>query len=157
MKLVDALSRVISYLAMAVVAAMMLLTVADVFMRFSLNQSITGTVEITKYMMVCLLLGMALCALQRRHIKVDIVMNRFRPRIQAVVDGVTYLAGLVIVAVFAWQGFEAALYALSYDRRSSMLSIPDFPFHILLVLSFAMLFLVIVPLFIKSVAEAVKG
>ena len=88
------LSRLTVYLAILVVAAMMLLTVSDVTMRYIFNQPIAGTIEIVEYMMVCLLLGMATCALERRLIKVGIVKERLPKKAQAIIEIVTLLAGL---------------------------------------------------------------
>lgn len=143
-------------MAMFVLMAMMLLTVADVFMRYIFIRPITGTTELTEYMMVCTLFGMVPCALENRHIKVDVVAQRLPPRLQAIIDIITLLGGLVLVVILSWQGFAAGLYELSYDVRSSMLEIPDFPFYVVLALSFAILSLVMVVLIIQRMAELLK-
>jgi TRAP-type C4-dicarboxylate transport system permease small subunit len=138
-------------LAVVVVVAMMMLTVADVFMRYVFSRPIMGTTEITEYLMVCTLLAMAFCALENRHIKVDAVVQYLSPRAQAVVETITLIAGLGLIVILAWQGFEAGLYEMSYDVRSSMLQVPNFPFYVVLVVSFALLCLAIVYTIIRKV------
>lgn len=156
MKAINFLSRIAIYMAMVVLMVMMSLTVADVFMRYIFNDPITGTTELTEYMMVCTLLGMAPCALQRRHINVDVVTQVLPPRFNAVVDLITLLAGLAFIIILSWQGFMAGLYELSFDVRSSMLNIPDFPFYVVLSVSFATLSLVMIVLIIQRISELVK-
>ena len=156
MKIINALSRIAIDMTMVVLAAMMTLTVADVFMRYVFSRPITGTTELTEYMMVCTLLGMAPCALEKRHINVDVVTQMLPPKINAVVDIITLLGGVGFIAVLAWQGFASGLYELSYDVRSSMLNVPDFPFYVVLAASFAVLFLVMVVLIVQRIGEIVK-
>jgi TRAP-type C4-dicarboxylate transport system permease small subunit len=144
------------YVAIGLVVVLMLLTVSDVFLRFAFNSPITGTMEMTEFLLVCLLLGMAPCALARRHIRVDAVVNRLRPRVQAILDVILYTAGLGMVAILTWRGYMQSLHVLDYGAISSMLHIPNFPFYVVLVVSFAMLCLAMVVVLIQRTAEAVK-
>jgi TRAP-type C4-dicarboxylate transport system permease small subunit len=154
--MVKLLSSAATILAMAVIALMAMLTVADVFMRYALSQPITGTTEITEYLMVCALLGMIPCALEKRHIKVDAVSQHVPPKVRVTIDIITLLAGMGLIAILAWQGFCAGLEALKYDARSSGLSVPTFPFYVVLSLSFAILFLVMGSLLIQKAKELLK-
>ena len=156
MKVINSVSRVAGYVATVVLIALMLLTVSDVFLRYAFASPITGTTELTGMMMVCLLLALAWCAVEGRHIKVGIVMDRFPPRVQATVDSVTLLAGLGVYIILVWQGFVASLYSWDFDVKSSMLDVPQFPFIMLLALSFAMLCIAMVTLLIQRIAELVK-
>jgi len=155
-KIINLVSRVAGYVATVVLIALMLLTVSDVFLRYVFANPITGTTELTEMMMVCLLLALAWCAVEGRHIKVGIVMDRFSPRVQAIVDSITLLAGLGVYIILVWQGFLASLYAWDFDVKSSMLDVPTFPVYWLLVLSFAMLCIAMVTLLIQRIAELVK-
>lgn len=156
MKVINSLSAALLYAAIAVVVAMMLLTVADVFLRYVFANPITGATEITEFMMVCLLLGMAACALAGQHVRVDAVVRRLRPRVQAILDIILYVAGLGMVAILAWRGYMQSLRVLEYGAKSSMLDIPNFPFYVILVLSFIILCLAMVVLLIQRTAEAVR-
>ena len=140
----------------ALVLPMMVLIIADVFLRYVFNRPITGTAEIAALMLVCMVLGVAWCGVQGRHIKVGIVMDRFSPRVQATVDSITLLTGLGVYIILVWQGFVASLYSWDFDVKSSMLDVPQFPFYWLLVLSFAMLCIAMVTLLIQRIAELVK-
>ena len=157
MKIINTLSGVMTVGALVASAVLMMLTVADVFLRYVFNRPILGTYEMTEYVMVCLLLGMAPCALQGRHVRIDFVVKIFPKLVQKYLDIIFYVAGLGIVAIFAWGGFTQSLSLLSVDARSSMLKIPDFPFYTIVVFSYVMLFLAIVVILIRKIGEAVKN
>jgi TRAP-type C4-dicarboxylate transport system permease small subunit len=155
-KIINSLSGVILYVAIILVVAMMLLTVSDVFLRYAFASPITGTTELTEFMMICLLLGMAPCALAGQQVRVDAVVRRLRPRVQAILDIILYIPGLGVVAILAWRGYEQSRRVLEYSANSTMLDIPKFPFYVVLIVSFIILFLAMVFLLIQRIAEAVK-
>jgi TRAP-type C4-dicarboxylate transport system permease small subunit len=142
--------------AIGVVILMMLLTVSDVFMRYAFANPITGTTEITEYMMVCLIVAMAWAAVEGRHVTVELVMKHLPKRFQAAADSITLLVSLGIYVIIVWHSFLAAKYAMDYNANSALLDIPDFPFYGVLTLGFAILCVAIVPLLIKKIVEAVR-
>jgi len=157
-KILNSASRVLGFVATALLLPMMLLTVADVFLRFAFDHPITGVPELTALMMGCLPLAMAWCAAERRHIKVDLVMKRFKPRVQATVDSITLIVGLVLCIIITWRSFLASILKLKYeDVASVLLPVPVFPFHWIFVLGWIILCLVMVTLIIQKVAEVTKG
>jgi len=141
---------------MGVMILIMLLTVADVFLRYTFDAPISGATEMTEVMMTGLLLAMAWAAFEGSHITVDIIMNRTPKRVQAVMEIFTFLICLGIFVIIAWQGYEGALYSFKYNRSSALLKIPDGPFYITLAVGFGLLCLSIIPLWIKSIAEAFR-
>lgn len=143
---------------MGVLVAMMLLTVSDVGMRYALNKPISGSVELTKFMMVCLVFfGLAWCTVKGRHVKVELFMSRFSPRVQAVCDSINYLAGLVLYGLIAWQSYSESFLVWKMDYASGILDVPVFPFYWVLTLGCAVLCLVIIAQMIQSAAKVVKG
>lgn len=138
------------------IAAMMLLTVADVFSRLFLNSSITGTIELTEFMLICLLIGLGPAAIAGKHIRVDAIVSRLNPKVQAIIDIFIYTLCLGITAILTWRGIEQGMLALEFKAYSSMLKIPNFPFIMIMVISFAMLCLALVALLIKKILEVMK-
>jgi len=156
-KLINALSRAMNIAASTVLAAMMLLTVSDVFLRYFLRRPILGTTELTENMMVCLtFFGLAWCAVQHSHLKVDLVMSRFSPRVQAIVDAITCFAGLCMVALIAWRSVLEAVMVQQLNIISSLLKIPAFPFYYVVAVGCALLCLVMVTQVIQSIKKAVQ-
>ena len=156
MKVIRSASRAVGYLSVATVIALMLLTVADVFLRYVFNSPIRGTIELTEMMMVWILLVVAWGALEGSHVKIDILMSRFSPRVQATVEIFTFLVSLGIYAVIVWQGVVAAVYAFDNNVKSTMLSLPESVSWLLFSLGFTALCLAIASLIFQRIKEVAK-
>jgi len=157
MKIINFLSRIMNIAASSILAAMMMLTVSDVFLRYFFRKPILGTTEITESMMACLaFFALAWCAVQQSHLKVDLVVSFFTARVQAVVDTLTGLAGLVIVALIAWRNFIEAAAIKDLNIVSSLIRIPAFPFYYVIALGCAILCLVMIAQTIENIRRAVK-
>ena len=157
MKKINRIVRWVNYITVVLVLIMMLLVVADVYMRDAFNSPITGTAEITALIMVSLVLGVAWCAVQGRHLSVDLVANRFSPKVRAVVDSITLLAGLVMSAIVAWRGFIEAAWDLKFNYTASdIVLVPTYPFWIIYSLGWSLLGVVITTFIIQKVREAIK-
>lgn len=158
MRIIHSLSRIMNIAASAVLAAMTLLTVSDVFLRYFFKKPILGTTEITENMMVCLtFFALAWCAIQQSHLKVDLVMSRFSPKMQAVVESITSSAGLAMVALIAWRSFIEALAMQELNIISSLLKMPVYPFYHVVALGSALLCIVMITQVIENIEKAVKG
>jgi TRAP-type C4-dicarboxylate transport system permease small subunit len=143
-----------AYVATAVLGLMVLLTTADVLLRYIFRSPITGAYELTEFMMVVVAFpALAWCAVKGGHVKVDLVMSRLPPRVQSIVDSITLLAALGTYVIMTWQG---AMQANLVKATSSLLRWPHVPFYWVMALGLAVLCLAIVTLVIKNIAEAVK-
>ena len=75
-------------------AVMMFLTLFDVIGR-AFDHPISGSVEVTELIMgIMIYLGVGYTTFLRGHIRVDILIINFRPRIQAILDFITGIVGL---------------------------------------------------------------
>jgi TRAP-type transport system small permease protein len=156
-KTVNAVSSFANSIGMAVLVLMMLLTVADVFLRFAFNKPILGTVELCEYMMVAVVyLALPLCAVRERNVRVEILAIRLPPKLLALVDVVTCFLSLGILALITWQGFLEFNDMLEVRRASNMLSVPAYPFHLILAISCLILCGVLLIKLIQLAREAVK-
>lgn len=159
MKIIYTLSRVLGYVAMVVLTLMMLLTVADVSGRylsdwFPWASPITGTTEISQFMLVIVFFpALAWCALARKHVRVELVINYLPTRIQAIISSITLLLALGVYAVMAWRG---SLEATQVHKQTSLLQLPFNPFYWIFAIGVAIFCLAIVVLIIEDVTEAVK-
>jgi TRAP-type C4-dicarboxylate transport system permease small subunit len=151
-------SRVMLIVSTVVLVAMMLLTVSDVFLRYILKNPVPDSQEITEYLMICVaFLGMAWVAVKNENITVDLIVPRFSPRVQAIFDSVTYLLGLVVVALISWRSFTEAPVSRDIGWDSLLLGIPEYPFLIVLGFGLAILCLVMIIQFVQHLYKAVKG
>jgi len=132
-RVIQRLTYALCFMGMFLLLPMMLLTTADVAGRALWARPIPGTVELSSYMLaVLVLLGIAYTHQVKGHVRVSIFIARIPVRTRALLDTITTLMGLGIVAVLAWQGWVVAV-----EERtvSDMLRIPQWPFRMLVSLA----------------------
>jgi len=151
------ISRKIAFLPLVLLVAMMLLIGANVFTRYIYNAPITGTSELSRMVMVFMLLFMGGCAADDQHIRIDLLANRCSPKVRKVIQIVTLFLSLVIYAFLTWRGVSGALYAYKVNLRFTTLGIPHYPFLALLVLGFAIFFLVVLGRLIQRIVEVIES
>ena len=157
MRIIDAIPRIAGLVAMGVLFLMMLLTVADVFLRATLNKPIIGTTEITEQMMVAMVfLGLGWCALQGKQIRVDLFASRYPPGTQRVIDLIVYFVGLILVAMICWRTFMATLTVQQLGITCSYIGVPKFPFYALAAFGWAVLFVAMASLFVKRIKDGAE-
>jgi TRAP-type C4-dicarboxylate transport system permease small subunit len=156
MRAINYLSRIASYIAMVTVGVIMMLTVADVFMRYVFSRPITGSTEITEFMMVILIVGIVPTAIANRHIRVDILMERLTPKGQALFDAITIFVGSCLVVILGWRAFMACLFMIRNDVRSPTLDVPIYPFYVIMAMGFIFLFFSMIVIFVQKIVEAFR-
>jgi TRAP-type C4-dicarboxylate transport system permease small subunit len=153
LKIIKFFSRAAAYAASVTISLIMMLTVVDVFMRYFFTRPITGTTELTEFMMVILILSVVPAALARRHISVDVLTGRLTPKGQALFDAVTLTASSWLVALMGWRAFHACVFMIRNDVRSPALDIPLYPFYVVVGAGFVFLLIAMVALIVRRIAE----
>ena len=133
--LVNRLIRIVSSVGPGIIVAMMLLTAADVILRYALKRPIAASYEITQFMMVIVVsFGIAYCAVLRGHVKVDLVISRFPKRTQAIINVVTYLLGTAYFALLTRQAIVYIEVTLKSGLTTAVLHLIAYPFVALMAL-----------------------
>ena len=157
-KAINLMSKMLNIVGVGFLVAMMMLTVADVFLRYAFNKPILGTIELTEFIMAIVSFsGLAWCAAKSGHARVTLIVHRYTKRAQGVLNAIAFMLCLSVVPLVAWQGFAASNHARITGKISFLLEIPAYPFYIVLGVGFTVLTLVIIVLFVKSLIEVVKG
>jgi TRAP-type C4-dicarboxylate transport system permease small subunit len=136
-RVIDPLVRIISYLAAGVLALMMLLTAADVLLRYLFNRPISGTWELTSY------------------ISVEVLTSKFSQRTQAVLNCFTYFLSFCFFALVTWQSILYIKLMFESSLVSAVLLIPAFPFIAALALGILVFTLVILTDFLEYLSQVV--
>lgn len=132
---------------------MMLLTVVDVILRYFFDSPIHGSMELTEYLMVCVgTLGLAWCALEGGHIKVDLIVSRLSQRKQNFINSFNYVLLIGVSGLIAWQTFVRAGTVQRLGVASAMLDIPRWPFVLVVSFSYLLLFVTAVVLLIYAIS-----
>jgi len=154
------LKRIVTWAGMAsttLLGVMMMLTVADVVLRYIFNRPIMGSMELTEYLMVCVgTLGLAWCALEGAHIKVELIVSRFPQRLQKFVDSFNYVLLIGVSGVIASQTFVRARTVRRLHVASAMLDVPQHPFVLVTTFSYLLLFLTAIMLLVHAILSLVS-
>lgn len=149
--------RVINYTAAGVLALMMFITAADVLLRYIFNRPISGTMELTSYMMaVVVSFALSYCALQKGLITVEIVTSRFSPRMQARFNCVTYFLSFCFFLLITWQSIIYIKLMFESKLVSAVLLIPAFPFIAALALGSLVFSLVLLTEFLEYLSQVIN-
>jgi len=138
-KALQKLNRSIALGGMFLLIPMMLLTTADVIGRSFFRRPITGTYELSSYLLaVFILSGIAYTYQVGGHVRVTMIVSKLPDRIAAAVEIITILLSLLIVTVLAWQGW-----VLGWQEKtvSEQLRIPELPFRLLVCLAAVLMWL----------------
>jgi len=156
-RVVSLISRVINSMAGVVLVAMMFLTAMDVLLRYIFNRPISGSMELTKYMLVIVVtFGLAYCAILKRHVRVEFLLSRFSPRTQAVINSITHLLSFGLFSLITWRSILYAGTMFDDAVTSAVLLIPVYPFVAMLALGSAMFSLVLLVDFLDYLSQAVE-
>jgi TRAP-type C4-dicarboxylate transport system permease small subunit len=153
---VNPIVRIITYVAAGVLALMMLITAADVLLRYIFNRPISGTWELTSYMMAVVVgFGLSYCALVKGLISVEVVTSRFSPRVQAVFNCITYFFSFLFFSLVTWQSILYIKLIFESNLVSAVLLVPTFPFVAALALGSLVFTLVLLKDFLEYLSQLV--
>lgn len=129
----------LAYAGMFVMLPLMLLTSLDVLGRAFFNKPVPGTVELSSLCLVLFILcGLAYTHQLKGHVRVTMLLDRLPPKAALVMETVTIVMSMLIMAALTWQGWE-----LAWEQKTvtDMLRIPQRPFRILVAVAGAAFFL----------------
>jgi TRAP-type C4-dicarboxylate transport system permease small subunit len=117
-------ARLCGWVSAAFLAAMLLLTVADVALRALGARPIHGTFELVELLLVCtFFFALPATFLREENIVVDMI-DGWRARWVPALKRVWAAAGVALLATIAWQSWLQARDAMSFGDVTSDLSLP---------------------------------
>jgi len=153
-KTIQRCTRYMSYIGMILLIPMMLLTSGEVVGRAVWSQPIPGSIELSSYLLAAfILLGLAYTQQVKGHVRVTMFVSRLPEKWGLVLDVITSLLSLFIIALMAWQGW---IVGMEERTVSDMLRIPQFPFRLLVAVGGAFLFLELIFELIDTLKKLVR-
>ena len=156
-RIVRLLSKFCDHIAQAGVILMFLLLVSNILLRI-VWKPIYGAYDYVCFAAVIIIaFAIPYCALQKGHIQLELLMERFPQRIQGIIGSITGILSLGIFSLLTWQCIVLA----NDMRRAGELSmtslVPFYPYIYALAFGCTLLCFVILLDLIMSVVKAVKG
>ena len=111
------------------ILAMMLLTCADVFLRYLFNAPIEGTLDLTQMLMVIIVFfGLAHCGWTGGHVVVDVMRELLPSKVIVPLAVAVNAVGALAMLAMAWESVQTSLtYMLTGETPMTVL-IPKYPF-----------------------------
>ena len=137
----------LNLIAALVILAVMFIGVFQVFGRKLINLPVPGYVDIVEFVMtVFAFISIAYTQRLGGHVRMEIIIKRFRGRALWIVELLGTLTAIGIVAILAWFGYEHFLRAWNIGDSTIDIEIPLWPSKLLVPVAFAIL---LVRLFIQ--------
>jgi TRAP-type C4-dicarboxylate transport system permease small subunit len=156
-KAVSPVSRAMSSVGAGVLAVMMFLSAMDVLLRYFFNRPISGAMELIQYMMLTIVVsGFAHCAVEKSHIRVEVLIERCQPKTKAILYTITSLLSLGLFLLITRQAVVYAGFLRDAGMTSPVLLIPAYPFAIILALGTTVFCLALLAEFVYFLSKAVN-
>ena len=150
------ISRILLWVAGLMLAAMILLTCANIFLR-TIWFPVRGTFELMGYGgAVVTAFALAYTQIHRGHIAVDILVLGFSKRVRRVLNAVNRLILMAFFAVVTWQMAKYAKTLLKSGELTETLQIVYYPFTYAVALGCLVLALVFLTDFFRSLFHREK-
>lgn len=156
-KIVETVLRRIHYVGMIFVLLMMILTTLHAIGRYIFGLPVPGLVELSSYMLVTMIfLTAPYTALVKGHITISVIVDRLSVRTQAFIDILIYLLCLAVSMIASWQAFVRGFYIMDEKQVSTILSIPNAPFILLVGAGWLLFSLAILVHIMNSISRALE-
>ena len=147
---------ILKYIALWTLAAMMLLTFADVLLRYLFNSPIPGAAELIQFMMgIVVTFCVVYTAHKKSHVSVDLVVEHFPKKLKRIIGCACNLLTFAFFVLIAWQAFVYVVDEFHTDLTSPVLYIPVYPFIAISAVGFVALCLVLLENFLRDISEVV--
>jgi TRAP-type C4-dicarboxylate transport system permease small subunit len=136
LRLADRVQRAQLWLAAAALIALMLVTVADVFLRYLFNNPIRGSYDsVETLLLVFVFNGMAAGFFGRRNIVIDLIDSIAGPRATTVLIRIADVLSVVCLGLLIWAMWLPAVQAYHYGDVKMELRIPIYVIWIVALVS----------------------
>ena len=133
--------QVLGSIAIVFLVLMMISTVVNVSGRYLAKSPLIGTIELNRTLLVYVaLFSIGYAQLMKKHIKVDIVLERFSPRTRLIMEGLALLLALAVMGYITY-GSSIVAYeeTVRGEAERGIINFPMWPGRIAVALGFLVL------------------
>ena len=156
-------SKTLHWLSMAVLLSLMLMTVGDVVGRYLVGiipglGPVPGSFELTEFMLaVIVLTAIGHTQMKDEHISIDLIVEKFSPKVQAIIDTVTNFLSLAMFALVTWRTIKYAQLLYESHDVSGVLRLPVYPFLVIAAIGTFMFSLAMLSSTLRSLRKVVRN
>jgi len=154
---INGVSRIVNSVGVSVLLVMIILVTTDVTLRYVFNSPLRGVYEIVEVILVIVVaFGMAYTAMQKGMVAVEVLVERFRPRVRAILGIFNSLMGLTLFSLISWKSTEQAITYWAAGETTYVSGLPLFPFVLIVSFGTALLSLVLFVQMLENITQAVR-
>ncbi|MFB3886536.1 MAG: TRAP transporter small permease [Thermodesulfobacteriota bacterium] len=125
--------KVINLIGYVSISFIILVTFANVIGRYLLKKPLIGEIDMVELSMAIFGgVAMFLAAIERHHVKVDVLLVHFSSRSRAILDRVVSFFGFITWSFLAYLSYFDGLDKVKNNSSTATLLIPQGPFEIVL-------------------------
>ncbi|MEJ2739316.1 MAG: TRAP transporter small permease [Dehalococcoidia bacterium] len=156
-KFIQYVIRVLLIIAAIALVAMMVIISTNVLGRVFLHSPIFGALEISGLAGIILAsVAIPYVEKERRNVHVEILVDKFPPRIRGFSDAFVLLLSLGAVAVLSYAMIRESLHAASFGEETLVLALPTTPFKFIWSIGTILLCVVLLVNIITSIMKGMK-
>lgn len=158
-RFIDIGTEWVGRIASPLILLVMVFMFLEVVLRYGFNRPTIWAWDISVQLAAAFaLLGGAYTFLHHGHVRVDVLYNRFPPKVKAIAELSTLLLFFLFCVVLLWQGGEMAWASLMVrEVKVTILAPPLYPLKILLVVATFLLLLQGIASFIRNLSIVITG
>jgi TRAP-type C4-dicarboxylate transport system permease small subunit len=127
----DVILEIFRFLAMLLIVCAWFFTCIEVFLRYFFNHPQAWTLELVEYSLLYItFLGSAWVLKQEQHVIMDLVISKFSPETQNIINAITSILAALICIIMSWYAGRAAWN--HFGRGSVTPKLLEFPLYPLL-------------------------
>jgi TRAP-type C4-dicarboxylate transport system permease small subunit len=156
-KFIQYLVRVLLVIAAIALVAMMVIITTNVLGRVFFKSPIFGALEISGLTGIILAsVAIPYCEKEQRNVHVEILVDRFPPRVRGFSDAFVLLLSLGAVAVVSYAMLKESFHAASFGEETLVLELPTTPFKFIWTIGTILLCVVLLVNIVKSIMKGMK-
>jgi TRAP-type C4-dicarboxylate transport system permease small subunit len=157
-KMLRLITEKMAWVSIAAILSCVALVVTDVIRYQAVNKPVPGAHEIVELIAAVILsMGIGYLTFVRGHVSVGLLVDLFRPRVQAAFDLFNSVVSLAFTIWLANGVFVMAVRNYNYGWVTGVLEIPRYPFMFLIAVSLALTCMVLFRDLIQAVMAIRKG
>jgi C4-dicarboxylate transporter DctQ subunit len=156
--ILDAVATAFSRLLGAALIIAVLVNVTNVVARYGFNHTITGADEFQIYLMIGLaFLGGLVAHIRRRHLRMDVLIRHFPPRVGRLLTGAEALLAIAVCGLMTWVSWNYTIRMFRLGSHSENAHILMWMPHSVLAIAFTLMTLVgLIRLFARAEVPSVE-
>ncbi len=154
LKVNEYLNKVLVNIQVAAIVIAALVVTLDVFLRAAFSRPISGASEYVGYIMIIAsYFGLGICAAERSHLKVDLLVQMFSPKAQIINDLINAVLVAAVGGIMLYASVNQTIITFDLGTRGTFSGVYNWPFYLLMGIAYIPVIIASINNFIGDIFE----